>query len=68
MNDDYHIDLEKFSLGRFKDELNESELIPSRRMLKDDIEKRFRVLEDNNVHNLKELASVLKTPKKTQRI
>ena len=66
MNDDYHIDLEKFSLGRFKDELKDSELIPSRRVLKDDIEKRFQVLENNNVHNLKDLADVLKTPKKAR--
>jgi len=66
MKDDYHINLEKYHLDRFKDELRESELIPSRRILKDDIETRFKVLEDKSIQNLQDLANVLKTPKKTR--
>lgn len=66
MKDDYHIDLEKYHLDTLKNELKESELIPSRRILKDDIEARFKVLEGNNIHNLQELVNVLKTPKKTR--
>jgi hypothetical protein len=66
MKNDYHIDLEKFSLKEFKKELSGSELIPSRRVLKDEIEDRFQVLEDNNIHNLKDLTDVLKTPKKSR--
>ncbi len=63
---EYHIDLEKFSLDEFKNKISESELIPSRKMLKDDIDARFKVLKDNNIHNLQDLTNILKTPKKTR--
>jgi hypothetical protein len=66
MKDDYHVNLEKYHLDRFKNELKKSELIPSRRILKDDIEVRFEVLEDESIHNLQDLANMLKTPKKTR--
>lgn len=66
MKDDYHIDLEKYHLDTLKNELKESELIPSRRILKNDIEARFKVLDGNNIHNLQKLVNVLKTPKKTR--
>lgn len=64
MKDDYHIDLEKYSLDKFMYDLKESDLIPSRKILKEDLEGRFRVLKDNNIHNLQDLVNLLKTPKK----
>ncbi|BDZ69883.1 DUF4332 domain-containing protein [Methanobacterium petrolearium] len=66
MKEDYHIDLEKFPLNRFKKELSESELIPSRKILKEKINERFEILENNGIGNLQDLKVSLKTPKKTR--
>lgn len=66
MTDDYYINLEKYPLNRFKQELKESELIPSRRILKEQIEERFKILENNGVSNLLDLSNELKTPKKAK--
>lgn len=66
MKDDYHINLEEYSLNKFKTNLVESKLIPSREILKEDIDQRFKVLEDNDICNLQELKNVLKTPKKSR--
>ena len=63
---DYQINLEKFSLDEFKNKISESELIPSRKILKDNIDARFKVLKDNNIHNLQDFTNILKTPKKTR--
>jgi hypothetical protein len=54
MKNDYNINLEKYSLDKFKKDLEESKLIPSR----------FRVFKDNDIINLQDLVNVLKTPKK----
>lgn len=62
---DYHIDLEKYSLTKFKEELIQTELIPSRKILKEEINLRFEILRDNGVENLQNLSNLLKTPKKT---
>jgi hypothetical protein len=64
MKNDYHINLEKYSLDKFKKDLEESKLIPSRKILKEDISNRFRVFKDNDIINLQDLVNVLKTPKK----
>ena len=63
---DYHIDLEKYSLTKFKEELIQAEIIPSRKILKDEINLRFEILRDNGVENLQNLSNLLKTPKKTR--
>ena len=64
MTSQYHIDLEKFSLQRFKTSLESRELIPSRSSLKDDLDERFRILEVNGISNLSELIGALKTKPK----
>lgn len=64
--DDYYIDLERYSLKKFKEELRESELLPSRRILKEQIDKRFKILENNSASNLKDLIDLIKTPKKAK--
>lgn len=66
MVDDYYIDLKKYPLEQFKQELENSELLPSRRILKEHINTKFKILEDNNIHNLHELSISLKTPKKAK--
>jgi predicted flap endonuclease-1-like 5' DNA nuclease len=66
MGNQYQIDLEKYSLQRFKRSLQTRELIPSRSSLKDELDARFVILEDRGITNLKELTDVLKTKKKIE--
>jgi hypothetical protein len=66
MPDPYYIDLEAFSLARFRDELETREVLPGRRILKEDIAGRFAVLESMGIENLAELVQALKTKKKVE--
>jgi len=66
MGNQYHIDLEKYSLQKFKHNLKSREMIPSRVSLKDELDERFRVLEISGITNLKELIDVLKTRSKIE--
>ena len=66
MNERYQIDLEKYSLQKFKKSLQSRELIPSRISLKDDLDTRFRILENCGIANLKELVERLKTKPKLE--
>lgn len=66
MTDRYYIDLEKYPLSKFKHELIESDLLPSRKILKDQIDNRFKILESKGIKNLKDLSTSLKTPKKAK--
>lgn len=66
MNDQYHIDLEKYSLEKFKSNLKSRDLIPSRVSLKDDLDERFEILEINGISNIKELIEALKTKPKIE--
>jgi hypothetical protein len=67
MRDQYHIDSEKVSLTRFKENLRSREMIPSRVSLKDDLDKRFRLIENSGISNHKELIEALKTRQKIER-
>lgn len=67
MGNQYHIDIEQYSLQRFKDNLKSRDLIPSRVSLKDRLDENFRVLELNGITNLKELIDTLKTKSKIER-
>jgi len=66
MAENYHIDLKKISLKEFREEIKNSELLPSRKMLKDHLDERFKILKENNVYTLHDLANLLKTPKKAR--
>jgi len=66
MSTQYQIDLEKYSLQRFKKSLQTRDMIPSRLGLKDELNVRFQILEDRGITNLKELIDVLKTKKKVE--
>ncbi|EKQ53362.1 MAG: hypothetical protein B655_1329 [Methanobacterium sp. Maddingley MBC34] len=66
MVENYHIDLEEFNLKKFKQELKDSEPLPSRKILKDHLDERFEVLKENGVCNLHDLVNLLKTPKKAR--
>ena len=66
MGNQYHIDIEKYSLQKFKNNLSSREMIPSRVSLKDELDERFKILEINGIKNLKELIDVLKTKPKIE--
>ncbi|HMK53329.1 MAG TPA: DUF4332 domain-containing protein [Methanobacteriaceae archaeon] len=66
MSDDYYINLSEYPLNKFKEELMESELLPSRQILKEDLKDRFKILKENGISNLAELMSLIKTTKKAK--
>ena len=66
MVENYYIDLKEFSLKKFKWEIEDSNTLPSRKMLKDNLDERFKILNENGVFNLQDLANLLKTPKKAR--
>ncbi len=66
MKEQYHIDLEEFSLKRFKLSLQNRDMIPSRVILKEKINERFEVLKSSGIKNLKALIDTLKTKQKIE--
>ena len=66
MTDDYYLDLEGFSLERFRQTLESGNLLPSRRILKDEIPERFAILESLGIRNLQNLIEALKTKKRLE--
>lgn len=66
MGNQYHIDLEKYCLQKFKQNLNSRDMIPSRVSLKDHLDARFNILEGYGISNLKELIDALKTRPKIE--
>jgi len=61
LEDNYYIDLKKISLSAYADELAHTELIPSRRIIQEDIPQRFACLARHGVANLADLLNALKT-------
>jgi hypothetical protein len=53
-------------LKKFKGEIEDSNPLPSRKILKDNLDERFKVLNENGVFNLQDLLNLLKTPKKAR--
>ncbi len=66
MKPQYQLDLKKYSLQKFKTDLKTRQMIPSRLILKDDIEPRFGALEQQGITNLKELVYALRSKEKTE--
>ena len=66
MPDLYYINLEAFSLARFRHELETREILPGRSILKEDIAGRVAVLESMGIENLQDLVQALKTKKKVE--
>jgi len=64
MSDSYHINLKEISLDQYKQTLKQSELIPSRRILKEQIDQRFEQLRDRGISNLDDLLCAAKNAKK----
>ena len=63
MTDNYHISLEEVSLEEYQRILESKEILPGRRILKEDILERFEIIRNIGVKNLKELLDQLKTKK-----
>ncbi len=63
----YHIDLAKYSLQKFKDNLSAREMLPSREILKNKLDERFKILENRRISNLKDLTERLKTKGKIEK-
>ncbi len=66
MEKQYHLNIEKYSLQKFKNNLKSRDMIPSRASLKDELDERFKKLEINGISNLKELIDTLKTKPKIE--
>lgn len=64
MEDNYYIDLKKFSITEYEKELEEAELLPSRKILQEDIKTRFDCLRKQGMECLDDLLTALKTPDK----
>ena len=64
MGSRYHINIEDYSLGKFKANLRSRDMIPSRVSLKDALDERFSIMEKAGTTNLKELTDTLKTKQK----
>lgn len=64
MSDNYSIDLEKFSLDRYHHILATEELLPSHRVLKDNLDEHFAALKAMGFENIKQVFNALSTKKK----
>jgi hypothetical protein len=64
MASQYYLDLEAFSLEKFKRILETEEVMPARQILKEKLDERFRVLSSLGITSLLDLIDALKTKKK----
>lgn len=63
MSNSYYIDLKTYPLARYRDILKSMEMIPSRKILHEDIDRRFDLLMREGIDNLQRLSEQLKNPK-----
>ena len=66
MNDRYHVDLAKYALSRFSNNLETMGVIPSRMSLKVGLDEKFNVLEAAGITNLKELIDTLNSKQRIE--
>jgi predicted flap endonuclease-1-like 5' DNA nuclease len=64
----YHIDAEKVSLNDVRKRIEETDLVPSRASLLDDIDIRFKALEQEGITTLASLRYELKTTKRLEAV
>jgi hypothetical protein len=67
MANDYHMDLEAFSLAEYRRALETGRLIPSEVILRDGLAERFARLESMGIRSLAGLTAALRTKKKLER-
>ena len=67
MTDQYHMDLDQFSLEQLKQMCEAGNLLPSERILQEETAERFAVLQSMGITNLAGLIHALSTRTKTER-
>ena len=60
----YYVELNKISLDDYKEILKASDLLPSRNILKDNVDKNLETIKKHKIQNLEELLDQLKDKKK----
>jgi hypothetical protein len=61
MSESYHLDLSRITLDQYSQTLRDAQLIPSRRFLQEDVERRFAKLREAGIGTLEELLAAVKT-------
>lgn len=64
----YYIDLEKISLDAYKERLEQAFLPPSRMLLKEKLEERFKLFKNHGIDNVKQLQQVLRKKDKLHKL
>jgi hypothetical protein len=62
----YYIDLINISIGKYRNILKSADLLPSRLILKDDIDGVFNIIKKQQIKNVDELQNALKNKNKVQ--
>jgi hypothetical protein len=62
----FYIDLIKISIDDYKEMLREADLLPSRTLLKNDIDEKFDMLKKQQIKNVEELRKILSNKRKLQ--
>lgn len=62
----YYIDLSRISLDAFKNKLALADLLPSQKILKEQIDERFYAISDQQIENLDQLQQALSTKSKVE--
>lgn len=62
----FYIDFEQLSLDALQASFESVDLLPSRQLIKEDIQHNFEVLKDQGLSNAAALLEAIKTPKKTR--
>ena len=60
----YYIAIENLGIGEYLEQLKSADLLPSRRVLKDDIENRFAIIRKQNIQTVGDLIDALKNKNK----
>jgi hypothetical protein len=67
VTEDYHLNLEQFTLASLQHILETEDMLPSRQILKEHISERFAILQSMGIHHVQGLIDALSTKKKLER-
>ena len=62
----YYIDLKKIKINQYQEKLKSADLLPSRMILKENIESYFELIKAQGISNVEELLKTIDTKKKVQ--
>jgi len=66
MKDSYSVNTTKFSLDRLRDALKTKDILPSRNVLKEQVDERFNLLKSEGIESLFDLLDILKSKAKIE--